>query len=57
MYWGLSGLSYAAAQYTQTGAVSDSMIVSALVQVSVRAHFFYFFIQHPENLSFQGEIK
>ena len=33
MYWGLSGLSYAAAQYNSKGFVSSSMLVSSLVQV------------------------
>jgi 7-dehydrocholesterol reductase len=55
MYWGLSGLSYAAAQYERTGSVSDSMMVSALVQVVYVLKFFWWEMGYMGTMDIQHD--
>eukprot|EP00802_Teleaulax_amphioxeia_P012498 Tamp_12541.p1 GENE.Tamp_12541~~Tamp_12541.p1 ORF type:complete len:491 (+),score=113.65 Tamp_12541:3-1475(+) len=55
MYWGLSGLSYAAAQYEMSGSVSDSMIVSALVQVVYVLKFFWWEMGYMGTMDIQHD--
>ena len=55
MYWGLSGLSYAAAQYSINGRVSDSMMVSALVQVVYVLKFFWWEMGYMHTMDIQHD--
>ena len=55
MYWGLSGLSYAAAQYQQQGSISDSMFVSAALQVIYVLKFFWWEMGYMGTMDIQHD--
>jgi len=55
MYWGLSGLSYAAAQYEREGYVSSSMVVSALIQVIYVLKFFWWEMGYMGTMDIQHD--
>eukprot|EP00960_Hanusia_phi_P044094 756465-Hanusia_phi.AAC.1 len=55
MYWGISTLSYAAKQYELHGFVSDSMLVSSLVQVVYVLKFFWWEMGYMNTMDIQHD--